>query len=245
MLMKNLDSRKIKKLSGIVFCFLCLSCGMHAQFVRGVGIFGSGTTSRHSYTNKYEVDSTNIHAIPENHKAAERISWGAGVVVEMLPFHFLRWRTELEYINKGSKENELLNPFTDEHQKGTNKYSYLGWNNFASFRLEGSRLAKYILLGFRTEYNLRKSTPAYAYVAGNFRKIALSPDAGIGLEAITLGRLRFYTELHYNPDVFKQYKKDDDKVWAKNRTWELRIGLMLRPKRMLDIDCNAPRYIEY
>jgi hypothetical protein len=227
----------------LLFVFCSPLAQLKAQFLRGVGIFGSGTTSRHQYVNTNPVDSTNIHAMPENHNAAERISWGAGAVVEMLPFERFRLRTELEYINKGSKENELLNPFTDEHQKGTNKYSYIGLNNFLTFRLEGDYAAWYILAGARLEYNLRKSTPAYSYVAGNFRKLAISPDVGIGTELITLGRFRWFTELHYNPDVFKQYKKDQ--VWANNRTWELRIGVMLRPKRMLDIDCNAPRYIEY
>ncbi len=214
-----------------------------AQFMRGFGFFASLTTSRHSYTNQNEVDSTNISVIPENHLAAERISWGLGAVVELLPYHFLRWRTELEYINKGSKENELLDPVTNEHRKGTNKFSYLGWNNFAVFRLEGNSFDYYVLGGFRLEYNIRRSTPAYSYIAGNFRKLALSPDVGIGIELVSLGRLRLFSELHYNPDVFKQYKKD--KVWATNRTWELRLGVMIRPKRMFDIDCNAPRYIEY
>ena len=231
-----------KKLLILFFCFTSMA-QTKAQFVRGVGIFGSVTTSRHQYVNTNPVDSTNIHAMPENHNAAERISWGAGVIADLLPFEMLRWRTELEYINKGSKENELVNPFTDEHRKGTNKYSYLGLNNFLSFRMQGDFVAWYGLAGFRVEYNLRKSTPAYSYVAGNFRKLAISPDVGIGMELVSLGSLHFFTELHYNPDVFKQYKNDN--VWANNRTWELRVGLMLRPKKMLDIDCNAPRYIEY
>ena len=228
----------------IIYFICCLSItGLKAQFVRGIGVFGSGTTSRHDYSNTYPDDPTLKNRMPEKHWGAERISWGVGAVVEMLPFKVFRLRSELEYINKGSNENELINPFTEERKKSTNKYSYLGINNFATLMLHGDYVSWYALAGFRAEFGLRRSTPAYSAYAGKFRKVALSPDVGIGMELISLGRLRFFSEVHYNPDIFKQYKTDN--IWIKNRTWEVRIGIIGRPKKSLDLDCNAPRYIEY
>jgi hypothetical protein len=225
----------------IIFIFLfSFHFVSEAQFVRGFGLFVSGTSSRHSYINSNLVDSTNIHALPESHNSAERISWGAGVTMEMLPFEIFRWRTEIGYVNKGAKEDELINPFTDEHRKGVNKFGNLGWNNFLIFRMDQFNWIGYGLIGARLEYNLSKSTPAYQYVAGEFKKLFVSPDIGIGFELNPYGRFKPHLEIHYNPDIRKQFDKGN--VTANNRTWEVRLGVTYRKKKNLDIDCNAPRY---
>lgn len=224
-----------------LFLFFFLSqIVSEAQFLRGYGLFLSGTSSRHAYVNSNIVDSTNIHALPESHNSAERISWGAGIIAELLPFEIFRWRMELEYINKGAKENELVNPFTQERKEGKNKYGNVGWNNFLIFRMDQFNWIGYGLVGARLEYTVTKSTPSYTYVADEFKKLFISPDLGLGFELNTYGKLKPYLEVHYNPDIRKQF--DKNKVTANNRTWEVRIGFMIRKKKNMDIDCNAPRY---
>jgi hypothetical protein len=223
---------------------LLTAAATQAQFIQGLGVFGSGTTSRHDYENN-NADTLSPFVMyplyPEPHRSAERISWGAGIVAEMLPFRGFRWQSEIEYINKGAKEiHYLKNQFTGEREKRVNKYKYIAWNNFAKFRLETFNFTSSLLIGARLEYNLGKSTPAYDFVAGNFKKLWISPDVGVGFEPYSFRKIKIFTELHYNPDVRRQYKEDN--IMASNRTWELRIGIMYRKKRMNDMDCNAPRY---
>ncbi|HEY1037882.1 MAG TPA: hypothetical protein VGF30_00675 [Bacteroidia bacterium] len=226
----------------VICCLFLAAFSAKAQFISGIGIFGSGTSSRHEYVNSNERDTILfLPQIPESHRSTERLSWGAGVVFELFSFRGFRLQSELEYINKGALEkNELVNAYTNERQRGTNKYKYIGFNNFAKFRLETFNFTSSLLIGARIEYMLGKSTPAYSSVSSNFKKLWISPDVGVGFEPYSFGKFKIFTELHYNPDVRRQYNKD--KVVASNRTWELRVGLMYRKKKMNDLDCNAPRY---
>jgi len=223
-------------------CLLLVVLTTKAQFIQGIGVFGSGTSSRHDYSNKNARDTINwLPQIPESHRSTERQSWGAGVVFEMFNFSGFRLQSELEYINKGALErNELVNIYTNERRKGTNKYKYVAFNNFAKFRLESFNFTSSLLIGARLEYMLGSSTPAYSSVSGSFKKLWVSPDVGIGFEPYSYGKFKIFTELHYNPDVRRQYNKDN--VVASNRTWELRVGIMWRKKKLNDLDCNAPRY---
>lgn len=230
----------MKKLA--ILIFLLSASLANAQFIQGMGIFGAGTSSRHDYENNNNPDSMFLRILyPEPHRSAERLSWGAGIVFEMLPFRGFRWQSEIEYINKGAKEiHYLVNPFTGERRKEVNKYKYIAWNNFAKFRLETFNFTSSLLIGARLEYNLGKSTPAYGTYAGDFKKLWISPDVGVGFEPYSFRKIKIFTELHYNPDVRRQVDKSN--VLVSNRTWELRIGIMYRKKKMNDLDCNAPRY---
>lgn len=230
----------IKKIS--LLLILVSSIALKAQFLQGIGFFGSGTSSRHDYLNSNSVDSVPFRILtPESHRSSERQSWGAGVVFEMFSFSGFRLQSEIEYINKGAVEkNELVNIFTNERKRGVSKYKYIAFNNFAKFRMETFNFTSSLLIGARLEYNLGKSIDAYNQVADNFKKLWVSPDIGIGFEPYSYRKLKIFTELHYNPDVRRQYNKNN--VAANNRTWELRVGIMWRKKKMNDLDCNAPRY---
>ncbi|MDP2387662.1 MAG: hypothetical protein Q8M29_14920 [Bacteroidota bacterium] len=224
-----------------VCCLALVVQNTKAQFIQGLGIFGAGTSSRHEYINNNTPAATFPYLYPEKHRSMERISWGAGIIAEMLPFRGFRWQSEIEYINKGAKEiHHMKDPVTGERDSRVNKYKYVAWNNFLKFRLESFNVTSSLLLGARLEYNLGKSTPAYDFVAGNFKKLWISPDVGIGFEPYAYGKIKILTELHYNPDVRRQYNQNN--ILASNRTWELRVGIMWRKKKLNDLDCNAPRY---
>lgn len=234
----------------LILVLLCLSTEMFPQFVRAWGLFAGETSSRHRYKNKYSTDFFEdpqfLHAQPPSHKGAEYESWSAGIFLEMLRSDVWRWQTELEYCNKGSKENELVNWITDQQVKKVNKLSYIQWNNFLKRYINiGLRRPTYLMLGVRAEYNLSKSTPAYSYVAGNFKKLWASPDVGLGMEFKLRGNWSLFAEEHYNPDAWFQYFASGGKIWAMNRTWETRVGLIYRIKQGIgayDLDCNAPKF---
>ncbi len=218
------------------------------QFLRAWAVFAGETSSRHRYKNKYPLDfqsdPTFQHANPPSHKSTEFESWSAGIFLEMLRSDVWRWQTELEYCNKGAKENVLLNPITDAQQKMTNKLTYIQWNNFLKRYINiGLRRPTYIMIGVRAEYLFSKSTPAY--YAGSFKKFWASPDIGIGMEFKLRGNWSLFAEEHYNPDAWFQYSRDNNKVWGMNRTWETRVGIIYRIKQGIgayDLDCNAPKY---
>lgn len=220
------------------------------QFVRAWGVFPGETSSRHRYKNKYpEVPwptTSILRATPPSHKSTERQSWSAGIFLEMLRSDVWRWQTELEYCNKGAKENELLDPFLDTKEKKVNKLAYIQWNNFLKrYVYLGFRRPTYIMLGVRAEYNISKSTPAYSYISSKFKKIWASPDVGLGMEFKLRGPWHLFVEEHYNPDAWYQYISDGGKIWAMSRTWETRVGLIYRLKQGIgayDLDCNAPKY---
>jgi len=95
----------MKKL--IAVCFLAIVVQTtRAQFIQGIGIFGAGTSSRHEYINNNTPAAVFPYLYPEKHRSMERLSWGAGIVAEMLPFSGFRWQSEIEYINKGSSHEE-------------------------------------------------------------------------------------------------------------------------------------------
>jgi hypothetical protein len=229
-------------MKNLFFLLLFFSLSIHAQVFNGFGLFASGTSSRHDYTNgNYPVNFPNRILLPESHRSSERLSWGVGVMAEIFNFFGCRWQSELEYINKGAKEkNELISIESDNRRENTNKYKYIGFNNFIKYRFETINFTSSLLVGARAEFMLSKATPAYETVSSDFRKLAISPDIGIGFEPFSIGKLKYIAELHYNPDVLKQYDKNN--IQVKNRTWELRIGIMLRNRESVDIDCNAPVY---
>ena len=97
-------------MKNLFLLLLFFSLSIHAQVFNGFGVFASGTSSRHDYTNGNDpVNFPNRILLPESHRSSERLSWGVGVMAEIFNFFGCRWQSELEYINKGAKEkNELI-----------------------------------------------------------------------------------------------------------------------------------------
>lgn len=221
--------------------FLYFSMEVHAQFVRGIGLFVGVTSSRHRYINTSAIDSSYAHKFPApSHKSREYVSWSVGILGEFLKYDHIRWQTEIEYCNKGAVEHPFLSPFTDERGPATaNALSYIQWNNFAKiFFNEGYRGTPYIMIGGRIEYNLQRAIGIYPTVVGALPKLNVSPDVAAGYEFVTYSKFKPFVELHYNPDLIN---KQIGNIAFNNRTWELRVGVIYRPEKRLD-NCNAPRF---
>lgn len=226
---------------------LILSAGLSPaqSFLKGYGFFGSGTSSKHEYRNM-DTDRKNDslylpYFYPQTHISKERLSWGVGAFLE-LGLDKVRWQTELAYMNKGAKEMALVNPFTGERSGNyqTNKMTYIQWNNYLKFYNPIFSAAHwYWMAGLRLEYLFRQSTPVFSDFSGNFPKFWFSGDVALGYEFPLFRRLHAFSEFHWNPDLISR-KQDNTKIRA--RTFELRVGIVIRQKKRSIDDCNAPRY---
>lgn len=219
----------------------------NAQFFKGVGIFGALTQSAHYYENKdtdRKLDTPYVfnRFYPPSHISKEFFNWGAGFFLEFSTRDNLRWQTEFEYTHKGAKEKELINAYTGEREGSfrTNKYTYIQWNNYLKFYNPiGFSSHWYVMPGIRLEYLFNSGASAFTPVSGNFPKFWFSGDVGIGYEFPLFKKISFFAEYHWNPDIISH---KHDNVRARNRTFELRVGLVYRKKKRSIDDCNAPRY---
>jgi hypothetical protein len=213
---------------------------------KGVGIFGALTQSAHYYTNTeqdHKADTPYVfnRFYPPSHISKEFFNWGAGIFLE-LGRENLRWQTELEYANKGAKEKEVIEPYSGLRASGygVNKNTYIQWNNYLKFYNPiGFSSHWYLMPGIRLEYLFKNSASVFTPVSGSFPKFWFSGDIGLGYEFPLFKQISGFAELHWNPDIIR-HKHDVTKV--RNRTFELRVGLVYRKKKRSVDDCNAPRY---
>jgi hypothetical protein len=236
----------------VIIPVLLFAVNMQGQFFKGVGAFIAATESAHYYDNteenKKDNDPANFAATysyyyPQSHISHEYFNvLSFGLFAEMSNNERWRWQTEFEYTKKGAREKEVINAFTGERSGSfaTNKYTYIQWNNYAKFYNPIFFASKYyILAGPKIEYLFKSSTPVFSSVSGAFPKFWFSGDVGLGYEFPLFKKWSAFVEYHYNPDLIK-HRHNNIKV--RNRTFELRVGIMYRPKRRSIDDCNAPRY---
>ena len=218
---------------------------LSSQIFKGIGIFGALTSSKHEYRNtdddKKGEPPVISHYYPQTHISKERLSWGAGIFAEFGKER-IRWQTELEYINKGASEMDLINPITGDRSGVyvANKLTYIQWNNYLKFYYPIFNASHwYWMAGVRLEYKFKSVTPIFPVYSAAFPTFWFSGDLGIGYEVPITQRIGLFLEGHWNPDIIP-HRHDNTKIRA--RTFELRLGLVLRPRKSRIDDCNAPRY---
>jgi hypothetical protein len=226
-----------------IFLIFCLTT--KAQFkYKGFGIFGSLTQSAHKYTNldtdKKSIDSTYKYFYPQTHISKEFFNWGAGAFLELGSTN-LRWQTELAYMNKGANEMELTNAYSGDRTGSfsKNKLTYIQWNNYLKFYYPLGYAHWYWMPGVRLEYIFRKSATVFTSVSNSFPTFWFSGDLAVGYEYHLFKKFSAFAEYHWNPDIIR-HTHDNTKV--RNRTFELRIGLVMRPRKRNIDDCNSPTY---
>lgn len=229
----------------VILCFLVSLKSQSQSLFKGVGVFGSLTQSAHYYknldTDKKSLDTLFKYFYPQTHISKEFFNWGAGVFLELSRNNNVRWQTELEYINKGANEMELTNPYPGD-RTGTyskNKLTYIQWNNYAKFYNPLGFGFWYIMPGIRLEYLFRKSVSVFTPISSNFPTFWFSGDLGLGYEFPLFKKYSAFVEYHWNPDIIPH---THDNTRVRNRTFELRIGMVMRPKKRSIDDCNTPIY---
>jgi hypothetical protein len=229
----------------IAAVFFCST--LQAQFrYRGLGIFGAMTQSAHYYTNT-DTDKKNDSVVvfdyfyAQTHHSKEYFNWGAGIFLE-LGGDRTRWQTELEYCNKGANERELTNAYTGDRvdQFSVNKLTYIQWNNYLKFWYPAGYNHWYWMAGVRLEYLFSKSVTAFTAFSGDFPTFWFSGDVALGYEFPLVKKYSIFVEYHFNPDVW--YHTHNNNTRIMNRTLELRVGIVMRPKKKSIDDCNAPVY---
>jgi hypothetical protein len=224
----------------------------HAQFFRGVGIFVAVNSSMHRYrnVNPKTIERTDPNFLsearnqyyPDNHHSRELQMWGVGLVGEFLRYDRLRWQTELEYTMKGGLDKEYFWEIDQKAGPAPNLYTQIQWNNFLKYFLyEGDKGAPYLMAGVRLEYTMSYAITSYAAISALRPKVWFSGDVGVGYEFFTWKKWHPFVEFHWNPDVIYQPSPIPG-ASMRNRTYELRLGIMYRPARKSIDDCNAPKY---
>lgn len=136
---------------------------------------------------------------------------------------------------------ELVNAYTGD-RTGTysaNRYKYIQWNNYLKLYYPLGRAHWYLMPGVRLEYLLSSAPTVFLPVSSNFPKFWFSGNVGAGYEFHLFRNFSAFTEYHWNPDIL-WHQHDNTK--ARNRTMELRLGIVMRPKKRNIDDCNAPVY---
>jgi hypothetical protein len=214
---------------------------------KGAGIFGSLTQSAHRYVNKdtgKKPQDTSYknpeYFYPQSHVSQEFLNWGAGAFLELSRRDNLRWQTEVEYINVGAKERALTNPFTGDRAAGTstNKYTYIEWNNYLKFYYPLGVAYWYFMPGIRLQYLFKRAVTTFA-PAANLSTFWFSGDIALGYEYPIYKNYSLFSEYHYNPDIIAFTSGN---TTVRNRTLELRVGVVYRPRKRRIDDCNAPKY---
>ena len=236
----------------IILALPLFSIAQNGSFLRGVGFFVSATESVHIYKNKDDDkrndNLSNLASNPEYYYPRDYIGReyfnviSGGILAEFARGDRWRWQTELEYIKKGTNSKDVANVVTgDMTGYSTSKYVYFQWNNFAKiYNPAGYLSAWYLMPGIRLEYLLRSSVGSYAQYDGNFAKFWFSGNLGAGYEYGLTKNWYLITEYHWNPDILSHRWGG---ISIRNRTFELRVGLMYRPRKRSIDDCNAPKYI--
>jgi len=196
--------RSILLLSLLLCVFLA-----QAQFFQGFGLMGGLTLGRQ----KWWID------LPDGSESISRtrrlLRFNAEVFAEFVNHPNFRWRTELQYNQKGSLEKSDAGKFR-------NRLDYICWNNFLILRQEDFLGTPYFLIGPRVEYKLTQATESPVLSGIGFKPLHFTWSAGLGWEFVTYGALKPVVEVHYNPVINRS--ADQAPVAVKNRAWEFRLG---------------------
>ncbi len=149
--------------------------------------------------------------------------YNGSVFAEFFSGDYARWVSEFQYDEKGSVDKQ-------PEAKYTNKLKYICWNNYLKLRYEMYSIIPYILIGPKLEYDLAQGTTS-----------PVSAAAGAGIEFVSYGNFKFFTEAFYNPDIMYAYKRTG--LGILNKNIELRIGLKYQFGSRKE-SCNTPTYVE-
>ena len=199
----------------------------HAQFLNAFGISGGLTLARQKW----------LFTPPEQSSFAQKknflFGFNGSVFAEFLEDENYRWISELEFNQKGCRDK------TEGNFK--NRLQYISWNNYLKYKWEIYQGFPYFLAGPKLEYLFSQSLESPP-LAASFHHLHGSLDLGAGFEWISFYPFKFFSELHYNPDVYLKAYKTDYLV-ARNRAWEIRVGVKYQRSRKKE-SCNAPVYVK-
>ncbi len=193
-----------------------------AQLIRGYGIKLGTTIS--SQTWEY-VPALNFTFEPDN-----RIGLNIGIFAELLNNPIISIVTELNYIQKGMKEEVPVT--TASQPDGTGEFvtwdtriDYINLSAFGKLRLNLGIVSPYLIAGPKIDFEINKehSLDDTNIFENNFNKNRIGFKVGIGTE-INLVSLNLLAEILYDADFNELYENEFLKVTS--NSIDFRIGLM-------------------
>lgn len=214
----------------LIFTVVLYSIQANAQFLNAFGITIGGSASKQNFY-FYTPDETKV-------KKNFIYGFNGSVLAELFSHDYVRWVSEFQYNQKGSKDKQPNENFK-------NKLSYISWNNYLKIRVELFSFIPYVLVGPRLEYKLTQKTTSPPIIS-SFAPLHVSAAFGVGAELVSYGNIKFFAEAYYNPD----YKKYDVMMGyvtkpllnVQNVNYELRVGLKYQFKERSS--CNVPTYVD-
>lgn len=209
----------------IINLFVLSFFPVQAQFLNSIGITGGVSYSTQKFLFR-DPDAI----------LRKKYKWGfnGSVFAEFFSHDYVRWVSEIQYNQKGSKDKQADTTYR-------NRLQYLDWNNYLKIRYELFAIIPYVLIGPRLEYNLtqRMQSPE---VTHRFLKLHVSPAVGAGVEFVSYGQIKFFVEGFYNPDFPIQDAYIQPELHIRNINFELRVGL--KYEFLSKESCNTPQYTE-
>ena len=186
-----------------------------AQLISGLGIMGGGTASKQ----KWEYSEPDLKL---NKKYL--LGLNACLFVELFQHDFIRWRSELQFNQKGAKE---IVSTPDGEKKYKHRVNYASFNNFLILRYELFAIIPYVLAGPRVEFPLTKKSTLDAAkpILNDFEQFHINGSVGAGVEFVAYGPFKFFTEAHFNPDFNFSPAYNKNNLTITHTAWELRAGL--------------------
>ena len=198
----------------LVYCLLStVYCS--GQFFQGIGITGGITLAKQKWFLNNPDGSTSIE------KKKNIFGFNGSVRAEFINSDYVRWVTEFEYDQKGCKDKTGSSTYRD-------RLNYICWNNFLKLQYKTFEGFPYLLMGPRVEYKFTQATGSPAII-GAFQQFNFSWSVGAGFEKIVYSYFKPFIEVHYNPDTPFYYAYNTSPLDARNRAWEIRIGIIYRP----------------
>ena len=207
----------------ILFTLLIISTSQ-AQLIRGYGLKAGVTSSSQDWD--YTIDwLSDFDFTPETR-------WGinVGVFSEFFNIPYFSLVTELNYIQKGMKEDvpvtTVTNPDgTGEYITWDTRVDYLNLSALGKLRIELSLFIPYILLGPKIDYeiNQENSLGMTNVVEENFNEVMYGFKIGIGSE-VKLSNINLLAEILYDYNFNDLYENEN--LTVTSDSFDFRIGIM-------------------
>ena len=207
-----------------LFSIILFVTSAESQIIKSYGLKLGVTSANQKWD--YSINSGFSKA---SFDSDNRIGLNIGLFTEFLDIPFISIVTEVNYFQKGMKEQipETSAPQPD----GTGNFitwdtrvDYINISAFGKLRYDLGVLTPYVLLGPKIDFELNKknSLGPVNEVEKNFKNNRFGFKLGVGSE-INLGSIHLLAELLYDIETNELYKSENLKV--NSNSFDVRVGI--------------------
>ncbi len=215
----------MKKICFLVALIFIVSSSQ-AQIIRGYGLKVGTTISNQDW--KY---SNSSGFSGSSFDTDSRVGLNIGLFSELLNVSLISIVTEVNYIQKGMKEEVPVTTVTQPDGTGefvtwNTRVDYINISAFGKLRINAGLFSPYILIGPKMDFEINKTSSLGPtnVVEENFNKNRFGLKVGIGTE-INLLSFNLLAEILYDVDFNELYENENLKV--NSNSFDLRLGIIL------------------